>query len=89
MVVLVLKEVDITLSFNDISGYSSRWSHGKTLSLAKAFLKYLTKMRLDTRYIAFELFLEMPKLIKKRMAVTSRIITPASHTSTHHSQCNS
>ncbi|MGZ4947344.1 MAG: hypothetical protein ACXV5N_13385 [Halobacteriota archaeon] len=34
-------------------------------------------MRLDTRYSAFELFLEMPKLIKKRMAVTSRIITLA------------
>ena len=55
--------------------YSSVWSHAKTLSFAKAFLKYLTKMRLDTRYSAFELFLEMPKLIKTRMAVTSRIIT--------------
>ena len=55
--------------------YSSVWSHAKTLSFAKAFLKYLTKMRLDTRYGAFELFLEMPKLIKKRMAVTPRIIT--------------
>ncbi|MGB9370839.1 MAG: hypothetical protein WCB79_02750, partial [Halobacteriota archaeon] len=53
----------------------SDWSRAKTLSFAKAFLKYLTKMRLDTRYGAFELFLEMPKLVKKRMAITSRIIT--------------
>ena len=58
-----------------LTQYSSVWSHAKTLSFAKAFLKYLTKMRLDTRYSAFELFLEMPKLIKTRMAVTSRIIT--------------
>jgi len=55
--------------------YSSVWSHSKTLSFAKAFLRYLTKIRLDTRYGAYELFLEMPKLIKARMAVTSRIIT--------------
>jgi integrase len=55
--------------------YSSSWSHGKILAFAKAFLKYLTKIRLDTRYCAFELFLEMPKLLKKRMAITSRIIT--------------
>jgi hypothetical protein len=60
-----------------LTQYSSVWSHAKTLSFAKAFLKYLTKMRLDTRYGAFELFLEMPKLVKTRMAVTSRIITHA------------
>jgi hypothetical protein len=58
-----------------LARYSSVWSHAKTLSFAKAFLKYLTKIRLDIRYSAFELFLEMPKLVKKRMAVTSRIIT--------------
>jgi integrase len=58
-----------------LARYSSVWSHGKTLSFAKAFLKYLTKIRLDTSYRAFELFLEMPKQIKQRMAVTSRIIT--------------
>jgi hypothetical protein len=58
-----------------LTQYSSVWSHAKTLSFAKAFLKYLTKIRLDTRYCAFELFLEMPKRIKKRMVVTSRIIT--------------
>ncbi|MGB9372432.1 MAG: hypothetical protein WCB79_10955 [Halobacteriota archaeon] len=63
------------LRASTLAQYSSVWSYAKTLSFAKAFLKYLTKMRLDTRYCAFELFLEMPKLLKKRMAVTSRIIT--------------
>jgi len=58
-----------------LTQYSSVWSHAKTLSFAKAFLRFLTKLRLDSRYIAFELFLEMPKLIKKRMAVTERIIS--------------
>ena len=62
---------------NDISAVFIRMESRKMLSFAKAFLKYLTKMRLDSRYCAFELFLEMPKLIKKRMAVTSRIITKA------------
>ncbi len=54
---------------------TSSWSHGKTLSFAKAFLKYLAKMRLDTRYLAFAMFLEMPKTVKIRKAVTSRIVT--------------
>jgi hypothetical protein len=54
---------------------SSAWSYAKTLSFAKAFLKYLAKMRLDTRYWASELFLEMPKLLNERMAVTSCSIT--------------
>jgi integrase len=34
-------------------------------------------MRLDTRYLAFEVFLEMPKNLKTRKAITSRIITQA------------
>jgi len=47
------------------------------LSFSKAFLKYLTKTRLDTRYIAFDIFLEMPKTVKVRKAVTSRIVIKA------------
>jgi len=47
----------------------------KVLNFAKAFLKYLTKTRLDTRYYAFSLFLEKPKTLKERKNVTSRIIT--------------
>jgi hypothetical protein len=45
------------------------------LSFAKAFLKFLTKSRLDHRFQAYEVFLERPKTIKARNNVTSRIIT--------------
>ncbi|MGZ4924338.1 MAG: hypothetical protein ACXV5H_10365 [Halobacteriota archaeon] len=55
--------------------YCSAWSHGKMLAFAKSFLKYLTKIRLDTRYSAFEVFLEMPKAVKIRKAITSRVVT--------------
>ncbi|MGZ4852369.1 MAG: hypothetical protein ACXV3D_04170 [Halobacteriota archaeon] len=55
--------------------YDSSWSHGKTLAFAKSFLKYLAKTRLDTRYIAFEVFLEMPKAVKIRKAITPRVVT--------------
>jgi integrase len=57
--------------------YHSWWSHSKTLSFAKSFLSYLTKTKLDTRYLAFEVFLAMPKRVRVRKAVTSRIITEA------------
>ena len=55
--------------------YSSDWSYGKTLSFAKAFLKYLTKVRLDSRYSTFEVFLGVPKQVKARKAITPRIVT--------------
>ncbi len=58
-----------------LNNYQSKWSHSKVLSFAKAFLKYLTKIRLDTRYYAFEVFLDRPKVIKARNNVTSRIVT--------------
>jgi len=65
------------LRVTTLAQYLSPWSRGKTLAFAKSFLKYLTKMRLDTRYLAFEVFLEMPKNLKTRKAITSRIITQA------------
>jgi hypothetical protein len=55
--------------------YHCSTSHRKILSFAKSFLSYLTKIRLDTRYLAFGIFLEMPKAVKVRKATTSRIIT--------------
>ncbi|MGZ4882855.1 MAG: hypothetical protein ACXVI0_10720 [Halobacteriota archaeon] len=55
--------------------YTCEWSHRKTLNFTRSFLKYLTKTRLDTRYAAFEVFLEMSKTIKARKVVTSRIVT--------------
>ncbi|MGZ4847546.1 MAG: hypothetical protein ACXV3E_07165, partial [Halobacteriota archaeon] len=53
--------------------YHSDDSHIKMLGFAKAFLKFLTKTRLDTRYHAFEVFLERPHSIKPRR-ITNRII---------------
>ena len=58
-----------------LNKYRSEWSHIKVLSFANAFLKFLTKVRLDTRYHALGLFLEHPKKIKIRNNVTSRIVT--------------
>ena len=55
--------------------YKSGWAHSKTLAFAKVSLKYLARVRLGTRYQAFELFLEMPKVVKARKRVTNRIIT--------------
>ncbi len=55
--------------------YHSEDSHIKLLSFAKAFLKFLTKSRLDTRYYAFEVILERPRAVKARNNATSRIIT--------------
>ncbi len=46
----------------------------KVLNFATAFLKYLAKTPFDTRYMAFDLFLEMPKRLKTRKHVTDRII---------------
>ncbi|MGZ4944282.1 MAG: hypothetical protein ACXV6K_08400, partial [Halobacteriota archaeon] len=58
-----------------LNRYRSEDSHIKVLSFAKAFLKFLTKTRLDTRYYAFEVFLERPRTVKTRNNVTSRIVT--------------
>jgi hypothetical protein len=55
--------------------YRSEDSHVKVFGFAKAFLKFLTKARLDTRYYAFEVFLERPRAVKTRNNVTSRIVT--------------
>ncbi len=38
-------------------------------------MRYLTKIKLDTRYYVFEVFLDRPKSLKERKNVTSRIIT--------------
>jgi hypothetical protein len=58
-----------------LSKYTGIYSKRKMLSFAKAFLRYLTKMRLDTRYKEFDLFLEMPKTVKESKRITERIVT--------------
>lgn len=55
--------------------YTCKYAKRKVFNFTKAFLKYLTKTRLDVRYRAFELFLEQPKVPKERKNVTSRIVT--------------
>ncbi len=58
-----------------LSKYQCVYAKRKVLNFSKGFLKYLTKTTFDTRYLAFELFLEMPKVLKMRKHVTSRIVT--------------
>ena len=58
-----------------VTKYQCEYAKGKVLNFAKAFLKYLTKTHLDTRYQAFEIFLQKPKALKERKNVTARIIT--------------
>ncbi|HXY87094.1 MAG TPA: hypothetical protein VEG44_01500 [Candidatus Acidoferrales bacterium] len=63
------------LRTNTLNRYKCQDSESKILSFAVAFLKYLTKTKLDNRYYAFSIFLERPKMLKHRKRVTNRIIT--------------
>ena len=55
--------------------YVDVYAKRKVINFTKAFFRYLAKTRFNTRYQAFELFLEMPKALQKRKHVTSRIVT--------------
>ncbi|MGZ4848727.1 MAG: hypothetical protein ACXVI1_11240 [Halobacteriota archaeon] len=55
--------------------YTDPYAPRKVLNFATAFLRYLAKTHFETRYQAFELFLEMPKGVKTRKRVTERIVT--------------
>jgi hypothetical protein len=55
--------------------YTDIWAPRKVMNFATAFLKYLAKTHFDPRYQTFDLFLEMPKGLKVRKHVTSRIVT--------------
>jgi integrase len=57
--------------------YTDVYAPRKVLNFATAFLKYLAKTHFDTRYQAFDLFLDIPKGLKVRKHVTSRIVTKA------------
>ncbi len=58
-----------------LSKYKCTHAKRKVLNFTKGFLKYLTNTTFDTRFLAFELFLKMPKVLKIRKHVTSRIVT--------------
>ena len=55
--------------------YQSRDSHSKVLSFAVGFLSFLAQTKIDQRYLSFRLFLERPKTIKVKKALTERIVT--------------
>jgi hypothetical protein len=55
--------------------YQSRDSHSKVLSFATGFLNFLAQTKIDPSYLSFRLFLERPKTIKVKKALTERIVT--------------
>jgi integrase len=55
--------------------YVDVYAKRKVINFSKAFFRYLSKTRFDARYQAFELFLELPKALRERKQVTSRIVT--------------
>ena len=63
------------LRHNILSKYRDIYARRKTLGFARAFLRYLSKSKFDERYAAFDLFLELPRAVKERKHVTSRIVT--------------
>ena len=63
------------LRHNILSKYRDIYAKRKTLGFARAFLRYLSKSKFDERYAAFDLFLELPRAVKERKHVTSRIVT--------------
>ena len=54
--------------------YDSPHSHSKVLSFAKSLLKFLATTRAEPRYLTFAPYLELPKTVKERKSVTSRIV---------------
>jgi integrase len=64
-----------TLRERTLKEYTSTDSHSKVLSFAKSFLKFLATTRAEPRYQTFAPYLELPKTVKERKSVTSRIVT--------------
>ena len=55
--------------------YSYTYAQSKVLNFTKGFLKYQAKLTLDPRYLAFDMFLEKPKVRKIRKKMTGRVVT--------------
>jgi hypothetical protein len=72
---IVSKETMDSVRYIALTKYKSVYSQRKVLYFTKGLLKYLTKTSFYTRFGAFVLFLEMPKVLKTRKHVTSRIVT--------------
>ncbi len=57
------------------SKYDDFYAQGKVLNFTKGFLRYQAKLTFDQRLLAFDLFLEKPKVRKARKKMTARIVT--------------
>ncbi|MGZ7115657.1 MAG: hypothetical protein ACXVI0_11495 [Halobacteriota archaeon] len=58
-----------------VDTWPARESHRKLLQFTAAFLKHLSKTTFDPQFQAYTVFLERPKTVKVRKAITSRIVT--------------
>ncbi|MGA7076521.1 MAG: hypothetical protein WBZ42_08275 [Halobacteriota archaeon] len=57
--------------------YTSVQVHKIVLGFATSFLKHLSKTRFSTNYLSFAAFLDLPKTVRVRKAITERIVTRA------------
>jgi len=71
----ISRETTAKLRERILQKYTSPDSHSKVLSFAKSFLKFLTTTRAEPRFQMFAPYLELPKTVKERKSVTSRIVT--------------
>jgi hypothetical protein len=55
--------------------YDDFYAQGKVLNFTKGFLKYQAKLMFDPRYLAFDMFLEKPRVRKTRKKMTARVVT--------------
>ena len=55
--------------------YDDYYAQSKVLNFTKGFLKYQAKLTLDPRYLAFDMFLDKPRVRKVKKKMTARIVT--------------
>lgn len=57
------------------SKYDDFYAQSKVLNFTKGFLKYQAKLTLDPRYLAFDMFLDKPRVRKVKKKMTLRVVT--------------
>jgi integrase len=55
--------------------YDDYYAQSKVLNFTKGFLKYQAKLTLDPRYLAFDMFLDKPRVLKVKKKMTARVVT--------------
>ena len=53
--------------------YDDYYAQSKVLNFPKGFLKYQAKLTLDPRYLAFDMLLEKPRVLKVKRKMTTRV----------------